>query len=1266
MRCVCVRLLVQPVCQQHELRAFCAARDIAWMAHTPFGGKGAPLLRDGRLQPACRRLGASPAQIVLGWCRHHGAIAIPKTQSEVRMRENAAPCALDAGAAASLDAMDPPPPGLDIAPPSEGSTTSDARADPSAAVTPTASAEVLASARALLDVVTAVVQVEGQQSDGDRSCPAAGGRGCAWFGDVSPTELVDFTRSELREVEQELATLRKLKVEAVGHLLATVSWADGPRGPHWKDEQDEQDACCRRLQGELGDVLFDALLLARKCEVATARQVSLAGAFSMVAEKVRRRCPHVFAGEPAPTRADAEAIWQREKAKERQRTAIAVELLESAVPETDHPNQGSTKVPVQETDCSSDEEDDRLLMQSPSLPRQHAPPQHDTICDLSSAADALGTDVQTLLAMSESALDEILEDKLGVKRAARKQICDERTARGRARQRQQEQATAVQSPVPQPQVETLGTGDSSASELKEQGTTAFKNKDYIQAAAFYGAAAKCAPDDATHSANQCLSLLRAKQPAAAVEAAREAVRRKPGWAKAHYRLGSALVALGEGLHSESSESAAASTALDVLREAQAALSRACELEPSNAPMTNALRDVRQTIDTALAQGQSSVKTESVVAEADTAAANTGNAATPSVPTSPADIGRNDGSSKRVAVPKPQPLDSSRGAQPSGSDVDEEKAEAPELPKAKINPLGSLIDDLPVAKGPNNPADAVNAALDKARAFDQPAPIPNPTPAATPVEGTPTEAGDAEGVYKRWPVSRVVVDGKGKALMAARPILAGAVIYQARPWISVVADSFMRSVCSHCFKSTTDEMQGGADAGPAPDLPFSCPSCAACGYCSVKCKEAAANVHAKECVSVAQVVKMTAGKTESRGPRMIIRALAQRAVDLEGGDAEAERKRQLNLPTFVDVCELVDHMNDLPPHKQKEFLSIAAGVGSLPIGKGVGRAELVRLVATLRCNSQAVVDVANQRKGDVLIAPADFNHSCTPNCTVAFYGNTVQVRALTEIEPDEELTIQYTDLYLPRAERRNKLESSHCFSCACPRCTEQGNQTADQRVEGFRCGVKKCDGLVPPPLPTATATATVGPGAAGAEKQTASWICVKCGQSHAHRAETLQRSAAAAKVLYTTAVETQRRGDFEAARSLLEKLISQHSSALFWQHAILYNAHHALFSACNALEDTEDAATAAAKALACLRAVYPPYHPVRLAVFEQRIVRFLARIADMRAHGARVTSGSGITDECPRSYRVASFPSLKRRRRRAAGRGNRMLPAVPRHSADLCG
>lgn len=1149
------------------------------MAHTPFGGKGAPLLRDGRLQPACRRLGASPAQVVLGWCRHHGAIAIPKTQSEVRMRENAAPCSLDAGAAASLDAMDQPPPGFGSTPPSGLKTgVAQVRANTvsaDVAVAVAASPEVLTGAKALLDVVTAVVQKEGLQPDMAGSGPGAGGRGCAWFGGVSPTELVNFTRSELVEVEQELATLRNLKVEAVGDLTATVSWPGGPHGPSWKEDQDEQDACCRRLQAELGDVLFDALLLARKCEVATAGQVSLSGAFAAAAEKVRRRCPHVFAGEPAPTRADAEAIWQREKAKERQRVGIRVELEPIAKPNA--PKQNSTNVIVQETDCSSEEDGGERGPMSP--------PQKHTISDLSSAADALGSGgLQKLLALSESALDEMLEDRLGLKRAVRKQICDERNKL----RLEHEHEPLIQSPAGHPQAEEFGTGDSSAAELKEQGTRAFKKKNYVQAAALYEAAAKGDPGDATHSANQCFSLLRAKQPAAAVDAGREAVRRKPDWAKAHYRLGSALAALGDELYLGMGEKVSASSALGVLQEAQETLQKACELEPESTPMANALRDVRKAL---------SQRGSPVVSGAETAVAKKTNVSPSTVPTSPADIGRSvmpqqadDASSTRAAVPKPVAFSGSRGSQVSDAQVKDEaeQVEAPELPKAKVNPPGSLVDDLPVAKGPNNPADAVNAALDKARTFDQPTPAPSAPQAAaqtSPESGIAAEAGDREGVYKRWPIARVELEGKGKALVAARPVLAGAVVYQARPWISVVADGFMRSVCAHCFRSTTDETQGGTEAGPAPDLPFSCPDCSACGYCSAECKDAAAHTHAKECESVAQIVKMTAGRTESRGPRMIIRALAQRAVDLEGGDAEAERKRQLNLPTFVDVCELVDHMNDLPRHKQKEFLSIAAGVGSLPVGKGVGRAELVRLVALLRCNSQAVVDLANQRKGDVLIAPADFNHSCTPNCTVAFYGNTVQVRALTTIEPDEELTIQYTDLYLPRAERRERLQNSHCFSCACSRCTDQGGQqqqTVDQRIEGFRCGAKNCDGLVPPPLSAATTSGS----------QNDCWICVKCGESHAHRADSLQRSASAAKVLYTTAVETQRRGDFEAARSLLEDLISQHSSALFWQHAILYNAHHALFSACNALEDTEDAASAAAKALACIRAVYPPFHPVR--------------------------------------------------------------------------
>ena len=266
---------------------------------------------------------------------------------------------------------------------------------------------------------------------------------------------------------------------------------------------------------------------------------------------------------------------------------------------------------------------------------------------------------------------------------------------------------------------------------------------------------------------------------------------------------------------------------------------------------------------------------------------------------------------------------------------------------------------PAPKGPDNPADAVNAALDLSQARQRPQ-------ADADVRGSDPlmqEPGDQEGPYARWPVSGVTIAGKGRGVVAARPLAAGCVTYQAEPWIAVVADSFLRTVCAHCFKKTENDA----------DLSHSCPACSAVGYCSAECQAAATGLHERECASVAAVVRMTAGKADSRGARMLIRALAQRSLDLEGAPPAADRA------AFSDIEMLEDHLNDIPPPKQKEFLSIAAGVGGLPVAAGVGKVELVRLVAALRCNSQGLVDVENQRRGDVLIAPADFNHSWSVPC-----------------------------------------------------------------------------------------------------------------------------------------------------------------------------------------------------------------------------------------------------------------------------------------------
>lgn len=85
-----------------------------------------------------------------------------------------------------------------------------------------------------------------------------------------------------------------------------------------------------RVQDELGDLLFDVLMLGAMCErsfgsgrgdvaVAVGTGVSLAGAAAGAAAKVKRRCPYTFGPlrGPCPSRLDEEREWKAAKALEK-------------------------------------------------------------------------------------------------------------------------------------------------------------------------------------------------------------------------------------------------------------------------------------------------------------------------------------------------------------------------------------------------------------------------------------------------------------------------------------------------------------------------------------------------------------------------------------------------------------------------------------------------------------------------------------------------------------------------------------------------------------------------------------------------------------------------------------------------------------------------------------------------------------------------------------------------------------------------------------
>lgn len=78
---------LNPFVSRAELRAFGARHGIVTEAWSPIG-KGGELLREPAVVGIAKRLGRTPAQVVLRWHVQLGNVAIPKTDSRERLREN--------------------------------------------------------------------------------------------------------------------------------------------------------------------------------------------------------------------------------------------------------------------------------------------------------------------------------------------------------------------------------------------------------------------------------------------------------------------------------------------------------------------------------------------------------------------------------------------------------------------------------------------------------------------------------------------------------------------------------------------------------------------------------------------------------------------------------------------------------------------------------------------------------------------------------------------------------------------------------------------------------------------------------------------------------------------------------------------------------------------------------------------------------------------------------------------------------------------------
>lgn len=109
-------------------------------------------------------------------------------------------------------------------------------------------------------------------------------------------------------------------------------------------------------------------------------------------------------------------------------------------------------------------------------------------------------------------------------------------------------------------------------------------------------------------------------------------------------------------------------------------------------------------------------------------------------------------------------------------------------------------------------------------------------------------------------------------------------------------------------------------------------------------------------------------------------------------------------------------------------------------------QLFVLFCKLCINSFSILNEDLNEVGTALyISASVFNHSCQPNAGPVFDGIDLQIRALKDIDSNEEIFINYIDLKMNRTDRQLKLYEQYYFSCNCVKCETLSDYDIDYEL-----------------------------------------------------------------------------------------------------------------------------------------------------------------------------------------------------------------------------
>ncbi|KAG2108658.1 uncharacterized protein F5147DRAFT_694186 [Suillus discolor] len=326
--------------------------------------------------------------------------------------------------------------------------------------------------------------------------------------------------------------------------------------------------------------------------------------------------------------------------------------------------------------------------------------------------------------------------------------------------------------------------------------------------------------------------------------------------------------------------------------------------------------------------------------------------------------------------------------------------------------------------------------------------PNDPTTSTPSNGGTVYHGIPENVEVR--VSEI----SGRGLWARNLIKAGSVIISLRPYSFALASRYLDSHCSSCAATSNSGL-------------LRCTKCRTVWYCNTTCQTNDWSLHRLECSALTKWAKSAPSKNLS---------VPSDAVRCLGRILWQKKKEGFDSSWSKEIDALQSHRHSLEPHVVENNTHLAHSLvrylglsspGDLSEFGILSAGDLADLISRFVTNTFALTSPSLTPVG-VSVSPliALFNHSCDPGAVIVFPRSSrnsveepqMQVIALRDISPNEEILTSYIDTTLPRSIRQAALKETYDFTCQCQLCHD--DNIIDPR-ESIWCP-KSCGGMCPAP------------------------------------------------------------------------------------------------------------------------------------------------------------------------------------------------------------